>query len=263
MNEMKHPPQGYRMKLAANISTLFTELPLIERIEAAAKAGFKGVEAQRPYDTRADAIAEALARFSMPLVLINIPSPIAALPGRRDTFLSQCDEALAYARATQCKRLHVQPGIIPPEVSHAAAEATFIANLHHAADAAAIDGINIMLEPINNKVDMPGYFYSTTAEVLRIMDLVERPNLRLQYDIYHMQIMEGDLARTIERLLPRIGHMQLADNPGRAEPGTGEINYPWLLNKIDALGYEGWIGCEYVPVAETFAGLGWAKPYLS
>ena len=110
---------------------------------------------------------------------------------------------------------------------------------------------------------MPGYFYSTTDEAMRIMDLVGRPNLRLQYDIYHMQIMEGDLARTIERLLPRIGHMQLADNPGRGEPGTGEINFPWLLRKIDELGYDGWMGCEYYPVAGTSAGLSWAKPYIS
>jgi hydroxypyruvate isomerase len=250
------------MKLAANVSTLFMELPLIERFQAAVDAGFQGVEAQRPYEASADAIANELARLSLPLVLFNIPAPIAALPDHRDAFLSQFDEALTYARATQCKQLHVQPGVIPPEVSHAEAEETFIDNLRYAADAAAADGINILMEPINDKVDMPGYFYSTSAEVLRIMDLVAKPNLRLQYDIYHMQIMEGDLARTIERLLPRIGHMQLADNPGRGEPGTGEINYPWLLNKIDELGYDGWMGCEYFPVAGTAAGLGWTRPYL-
>ena len=125
------------------------------------------------------------------------------------------------------------------------------------------DGITLVLEPINTKVDMPGYFYDTTAAALEIIDAAGRPNVRLLYDIYHMQIMEGDIARTIERLLPRIGHIQLADNPGRNEPGTGEINYPWLLGRLEALGYGGWIGCEYKPAGDTASGLGWAKPYLA
>ena len=121
----------------------------------------------------------------------------------------------------------------------------------------------MLFEPINTKVDIPGYFYDNTATALELMDAVDRPNVKLQYDVYHMQIMEGDLARTIERLLPRIGHIQIADNPGRNEPGTGEINYPWLLSRLDALGYKGWVGCEYRPVGDTLAGLGWAKPYLA
>ena len=135
-------------------------------------------------------------------------------------------------------------------------------NIAYAADLTAADGIEILIEPINTRVDIPGYFYGTIAEALSVIDEASRANVRLQYDIYHMQIMEGDLARTIERLLPRIGHMQLADNPGRAEPGTGEINYPWLLSHIDALGYAGWIGCEYRPAGDTKAGLGWARDYL-
>ena len=250
------------VKLAANISTMFKELPFVDRIQAAADAGFLAVESQRPYEAPVDAVAEALARLSMPMVLINIPVPNAALPGAREEFLTQFEQARTYLRATQCKKLHVQPGIIPEDVPHAQAEETFLDNIRYAADALAEDGVDILLEPINNKIDMPGYFYSTSAEAMRILELANRPNLRLQYDIYHMQIMEGDLARTIERLLPRIGHMQLADNPGRHEPGTGEINFPWLLSKIDALGYEGWIGCEYNPKGATLDGLAWAKPYL-
>jgi hydroxypyruvate isomerase len=132
----------------------------------------------------------------------------------------------------------------------------------HAADLIAGDGIDLMCEPINTRVDMPLYFYDTTRTALALIDAVGRPNAKLQYDVYHMQIMEGDLARTIERLLPRIGHVQIADNPGRNEPGTGEIKYPWLLSRLDALGYDGWIGCEYRPRGDTLAGLGWAKPYL-
>ena len=250
------------VKLAANVSTLFKELPFLDRFQAAADAGFTAVECQRPYEASADAIAERLARLAMPMVLFNIPVANAALPGSRDEFLTQFEQARTYLRATQCKRLHVQPGIIPDDVPHGLAEETFIDNIRYAADAVADDGVDILLEPINNKIDMPGYFYSTSAEGIRIIELAGRANLRLQYDIYHMQIMEGDLARTIERLLPRIGHMQLADNPGRGEPGTGEINFPWLLRKIDDLGYDGWIGCEYTPARDTLAGLAWARPYL-
>jgi hydroxypyruvate isomerase len=140
--------------------------------------------------------------------------------------------------------------------------ATLVANVAFVADLIAPAGVELLLEPINTRVDIPGYFYSTSAEAVSIIEAAARPNVRLQYDIYHMQIMEGDLARTIERLLPQIGHVQLADNPGRAEPGTGEIAYPWLLERIDALGYDGWIGCEYRPVGDTRAGLAWAADYL-
>jgi hydroxypyruvate isomerase len=138
-----------------------------------------------------------------------------------------------------------------------------IDNLVYAADRLAREDIDILIEPINTRVDIPGYFLSSTDAAVSIIRDVARPNVKLQYDIYHMQIMEGDLARRIADLLPMIGHMQLADNPGRAEPGTGEINYPWLLGHIDALGYAGWIGCEYRPAGDTRAGLGWAAPYLS
>jgi hydroxypyruvate isomerase len=173
------------------------------------------------------------------------------------------DQARAYAKATGCKRLHLMAGKFPAGANRQVWTQTFVSNIQQAADALAGDGIDVMLEPINTKVDIPGYFYASTAVAIELIEAVGRPNVKLQYDIYHMQIMEGDLARTIERLLPHIGHIQLADNPGRNEPGTGEINYPWLLSKLDVLGYKGWVGCEYRPIGNTLAGLGWAKPYLA
>jgi hydroxypyruvate isomerase len=184
-------------------------------------------------------------------------------PARVDEFRRSIGVALDYARATGCRTLHLMAGKIAPGADRAACTRTLVDNIRLAADAVSADGITLVLEPINTKVDMPGYFYDTTAAALEIIDAAGRPNVRLLYDIYHMQIMEGDIARTIERLLPRIGHIQLADNPGRNEPGTGEINYPWLLGRLEALGYGGWIGCEYKPAGDTASGLGWAKPYLA
>jgi hydroxypyruvate isomerase len=177
-----------------------------------------------------------------------------------EEFRAGVAKGLDYARALGCPRLHLMAGKAP---ASAECRSTLVANIVHAAELAAADGVEILIEPINTRVDIPGYFYGTTDEALFVMDEAARPNVRLQYDIYHMQIMEGDLARTIKRLLPRIGHMQLADNPGRAEPGSGEINYPWLLNHIDTLGYDGWIGCEYRPAADTTSGLRWARDYLN
>jgi hydroxypyruvate isomerase len=257
------------VKLAANISMLFTEWPFVDRIQAAADAGFMAVECQWPYEQTAAAIADRLARAAIPLVLINAPAGdvahgergIAALPDRRDEFLASISLGLDYCRQTACTRLHVMAGILPAGLDRAKAEATLIDNLRHASDAAAAQGVDILIEPLNG-LDMPGYFYARSSEAVRILEKAGRPNIRLQYDLYHMQIMEGDLARTIERWLPHIGHVQLADNPGRGEPGTGEINYPWLLRHIAELGYEGWIGCEYRPVDGTLAGLGWAQAYL-
>ena len=256
------------MKLSANISTMFTHLPLLERFQAAGDAGFQAVECQKPYEASAQDLAEAAKRAGVPLIQINTPAGdfaagergIAAAPGRRDDFLKHLHKAMEYTRVTGAKLLHLQPGKVA-DGAQAQAEEIFLQNLSDTADAAAAEGVTVLLEPINS-VDQPGYFYSTTAEALRLMDIADRSNVRLQYDVYHMQIMQGDLARTIERLLPRIGHIQIADNPGRHEPGTGEINYPWLLGRIDALGYNGFVGCEYFPAGDTAAGLGWAKAYL-
>jgi hydroxypyruvate isomerase len=257
-------------KLAANLTMLFTDLPFLDRIDAAAAAGFQAIECVEPYVAPAKDVAERLRRHGLTAALFNMPPGNwaagdrghAADPARIDEFRRSIDTALDYARATGCKVLHLMAGKTPANADHDACARTLIDNIRLAADAVAGDGITLVLEPINTKVDIPGYFYDTTAKALAVMDEAERPNVKLLYDIYHMQIMEGDLARTIERLLPRIGHVQLADNPGRNEPGTGEINYPWLLARLDALGYDGWVGCEYKPAGDTKAGLGWAEPYL-
>lgn len=255
------------VKLAANLSMMFQDLPFLDRFNAAAEAGFSGVEFLFPYDHDAALIAERAQQCRLQVVLFNLSAGdweggergIAALPDRMEEFRAGVAKGLDYARALGCPRLHLMAG---KAAASAECRAALVANIAHAADLAAADNVEILIEPINTRVDIPGYFYGTSAEALSVIDEAGRANVRLQYDIYHMQIMEGDLARTIERLLPRIGHMQLADNPGRAEPGSGEINYPWLLSRIDALGYAGWMGCEYRPAGDTKAGLGWARDYL-
>jgi hydroxypyruvate isomerase len=173
------------------------------------------------------------------------------------------ENAVEYARATGCRKLHVMPGKLPENADRKKSLQTFLDNLIFTADAVAADGIDVMIEPINTRVDIPGYLLDRTDLAMELIARAARPNIRLQFDIYHVQIMEGDLARSIERLLPSIGHIQLADNPGRNEPGTGEIHYEWLLKRIDALGYSGWIGCEYKPRGQTVAGLAWAKHFLA
>ncbi len=257
-------------KLAANLTMLFTDLPFLDRIDAAAAAGFKAIECVEPYVAPATEVAERLRRHGLVAALFNMPPGnwaagdrgYGADPARTDEFRRSIDTALDYACATDCKTLHLMAGKVPAGADPEACARTLIDNIRLAADAVAGEDITLVLEPINTRVDIPGYFYDTTAKALAIMDAADRPNVKLLYDIYHMQIMEGDLTRTIERLLSRIGHVQLADNPGRNEPGTGEINYPWLLARLDALGYEGWVGCEYKPAGDTAAGLGWARPYL-
>jgi hydroxypyruvate isomerase len=259
------------IRLAANLSMLFTEVPFLDRFAAAARYGFRGVEYLFPYDAAAIEIRERLDRHGLTQVLFNLPAGdwaggergIAGLPGRIDEFRRGVDQALHYARLTGCRKLHAMPGKVPAGVDRERCLPVFVDNLIFAADAAAAEGVDILIEPINTRVDIPGYLLDRTGLALEIMARAKRSNIHLQFDIYHMQIMEGDLARSIERLLPRIGHMQLADNPGRNEPGTGEIHYEWLLKRIDELGYTGWIGCEYKPRGATVAGLSWAAEYLS
>jgi hydroxypyruvate isomerase len=256
------------VKLAANLSMMFQDLQFLDRFDAAKAAGFSGVEFLFPYDHDLADVASRARKCGLEVVLFNLPAGdwaggergIGALPDRVEEFRAGVAKGLDYARALGCPRLHLMAGKAP---ASAECRSTLVANIVHAAELAAADGVEILIEPINTRVDIPGYFYGTTDEALSVMDEAARDNVRLQYDIYHMQIMEGDLARTIERLLPRIGHMQLADNPGRAEPGSGEINYSWLLNHIDTLGYDGWIGCEYRPAADTTSGLRWARDYLN
>jgi hydroxypyruvate isomerase len=251
-------------KFAANLSTLFTEVPLPERFAAAAKAGFKGVEVQFPYAMTTEEIAERLRANGLTLVLFNLPPGnfeagergIACLPGRVQEFQDGVRIAIDYARATGCKTLNCLAGFVPQGVSSDAARRTLVDNLRFAAAKLKEEGILLVAEAINT-YDMPGFFLNRSEQAVALFDEVGSDNLKLQYDIYHMQRMEGDLAATIARLLLSIGHIQLADNPGRHEPGTGEINFPWLLSHIDRIGYAGWIGCEYMPLAGTAAGLGW------
>lgn len=258
------------VKLAANLSMMFTDLPFIDRFTAAAQAGFTAVEFMFPYEESAASIGKALRDNGLVLALFNMPAGdwaagergLGALPGREHEFREGAQLALDYARELGCRRLHLMAGK-KAGLELDACRKTLVANVRFAAGLVEGDGIEVLLEPINTRVDIPGYFYDTTQGALDIIAEAACSNVRLQYDIYHMQIMEGDLARTIARLLPFIGHMQLADNPGRGEPGTGEINYPWLLQHIDDLGYEGFVGCEYKPVSGTSEGLGWAQPYLT
>jgi len=253
-------------KFAANLTMLFNELGFLDRFEAAARAGFKGVEYLFPYDFPPDALAAKLSAHGLTQVLHNLPAGdwgagergIAILPDRRQEFRDGVARAITYARTLGCGQVNCLAGIAPAGADPALLRRTFVENLKFAADALGAEGIRLLIEPINTR-DIPGFFLTRTAEALSIIDETGSDNLFLQYDIYHMQIMEGDLARTIEQNLGRIHHIQLADNPGRHEPGTGEINYPFLFRHIDALGYDGWIGCEYKPERSTEDGLDWLR----
>lgn len=257
-------------KLAANLSLLFAQHEFLERFAAAAKAGFRYVEYQFPYAHAADAVAASARAAKLEVVLHNLPAGdfakgdrgIACQPARRDEFREGVPRAIAYARAAGCPRLNCLSGVAPAGVPEDELRETLIENLRFAAGELKRAGLALMLEACNTRT-VPGFFVSTSRRALEIMDAVGADNLYFQYDIFHMQIMEGDLAATIERLLPRIGHLQLADVPARHEPGTGEINYEFLLAHIDRLGYDGWIGCEYNPKGDTVRGLAWAKPYLA
>ncbi len=257
-------------RLAANLTMMFTELPFLDRFAAAAEAGFAAVEFVSPYAEPPAAVAEAARRHDLAVALFNLPPGdwaagergFAADPARRDEFAHSVDLALVYARATGCRLLHLMAGKIPEGADRSQWTETLVANIRLAADRVAAEGVTLVLEPINTRIDLPGYFYDRTDAVLDVIDAVARDNVRLLYDVYHMQIMEGDVARTIERLLPRIGHIQIADNPGRHEPGTGELNFPWLFDRIASMDYDGWIGCEYVPTGDTRERLQWAAPYL-
>jgi len=251
-------------KFAANLTMLFNEVPFLDRFAAAAAAGFSGVEYLFPYEWPADELAARLADNGLVQVLHNLPPGdwaagergIACHPERIAEFRAGVARGIEYATRLGCPRLNCLAGILPQGVSREAAEAVFIENLAYAATELGRAGLRLLVEPINT-YDIPGFFLSRSDQAIRIMDAVGAGNLYLQYDIYHAQRMEGELAATIARLLPRIDHMQLADNPGRHEPGSGEIHFPFLFGEIDRLGYDGWIGCEYRPAGDTVAGLGW------
>jgi len=257
-------------KLAANLTMMFGEVGFLERFEAAAGAGFTAVEYLFPYAYDPLVLRQRLRDHGLAQVLHNLPAGdwsagergIACLPDRVEEFRAGVGKAIEYAHALECERVNCLAGILAPSADGPTARETFIRNLDYAASTLAAAGIKLLIEPINTR-DVPGFFLNQTVQAIEIIEAVGSENLCLQYDIYHMQIMEGHLASTIERWRPRIAHMQLADAPGRHEPGTGEIDFGTLLGFIDRIGYTGWIGCEYIPKAGTVQGLGWAAPYLS
>jgi hydroxypyruvate isomerase len=253
-------------RFAANLSMLFTEAPFIERFALAHAAGFQGVEFLFPYAFDADAIRERLQRHQLQLVLHNLPPGdwqagergMACDPRRFEEFKDSVHLGVEYAQELGTPRVHCMAGLLPAGVAPARAREAYIRALQYAADQFAPLGVEVLIEPINH-FDGPGYFLNYSRQALAILADAARPNLFLQYDIYHMQRMEGELANTIRACLPNIRHIQLADTPGRHEPGSGEINYPFLFRLLDELGYEGWIGCEYQPRTRTEDSLAWRR----
>lgn len=253
-------------QFAANLTMLFTEVPFLERFAAARAAGFDAVEYLFPYAYDKNELASLLKTHGLKQVLHNLPAGnwdggergIACHPDRVDEFRAGVDKAIEYATALGCPQVNCLAGKVPAGVTREQAHATFVANLKFAADKLKKAGLKLLIEPINS-YDIPGFFLNYTAQAAAILDEVGGDNLYIQYDIYHAQRMEGELAATMQKHLPRIAHIQLADNPGRNEPGTGEIHYPFLFRHLDAIGYQGWIGCEYKPKTTTVEGLGWIK----
>lgn len=255
-------------KFSANLSMLYGEYSFLDRFAAAASDGFSAVEYLGPYDELPDDVVRALQSNSLTQALFNLPSGdwsggergIGGLPGREAEFRAGVARAIDYAGALGCTQINCLAGIAPAG-QKAAHEEVLVENLKFAADALGARGIRLLLEPINTR-DIPGFLVTGTDQALRIMNAVGSDNLWLQYDFYHMQIMQGDLIPTFERLQPRIAHVQIADTPGRHEPGTGEIAHPFLFRCLDRLGYDGWVGCEYKPAGGTSEGLGWIRDWM-
>jgi hydroxypyruvate isomerase len=253
-------------KYAANLTMLFNDVPFLDRFAAAAQHGFKGVEFLFPYDFEPAQLKERLQQHQLQMVLHNLPAGnwaggergIACHPGRVAEFEEGVESALRYAKVLGTQRINCLVGIQPENVELSKAQETLVRNLKFAASELKKAGIPLLIEPINT-FDIPGFFLSGTRQGLGLIEQVGSDNLFLQYDIYHMQRMEGELANTIRNHLSVIKHIQLADNPGRFEPGTGEINYRYLLGFLDDIGYDGWVGCEYKPRGTTAEGLGWRE----
>jgi hydroxypyruvate isomerase len=257
-------------KFAANLTMLFNELPFLDRFEAAAKADFKAVEFLFPYAWPAQEIKQRLDAHGLTLVLHNLPAGnweagergIACHPDRVEEFRAGVATAISYAKALGVSQLNCLAGKAPADVSETVLRETLVANLRFAAAELKQAGLRLLIEPINT-FDIPGFYLTGTAQAVALLDEVGADNAFVQYDIYHAQRMEGELAATMQKQLARIGHIQLADNPGRNEPGTGEINYPFLFAHLDRIGYDGWIGCEYKPATTTQAGLGWRQALVN
>ena len=257
------------VRFAANLTMMFNEVDFLDRFEAAASAGFKGVEYLFPYDYEPAELVEKLEEHGLAQVLHNLPAGdwaagergIACHPDRVGEFQDGVGKAIEYANALNCPQVNCLAGIAPDGVTAEELESTIASNLKFAADHLRAAGIRLVIEPINT-IDIPGFMLNYPEQARDLIERVGSDNLYLQHDLYHMQIMQGDLARNIERNMDIIRHVQIADNPGRHEPGTGEINYSYLFGYLDEIGYDGWIGCEYVPATTTDEGLTWIRPYL-
>ncbi|NRB67556.1 MAG: hydroxypyruvate isomerase [Vibrio sp.] len=255
-------------KFAANLSMLFTEVDFLERFDAAAQVGFSGVEYLFPYAFDAEQIKQKLEQNNLTQVLFNLPAGdwdagdrgIACDPSRIEEFQSGVALAIQYAKVLGNTQVNCLAGIPPAGVSQQDAHAAFVINLRYAAQVLQEAGLRLVIEAINTR-DIPGFFLNTTEQAKAVIKEVGSDNLFIQYDIYHMQIMEGDVAQTMSDNIGQIAHVQLADNPGRHEPGTGEIHYPFVLKHLDQLGYQGWVGCEYKPKTTTTEGLDWLNLY--
>lgn len=253
-------------KFAANLSMMFNEVPFIQRFERAAEAGFTGVEYLFPYEESTEAITAELQKYHLTQALFNMPAGdwatgergMASIPGREREFAEGVKTALKYAKALGCKQVHAMAGKLDSNFSPEQQKACFIKNIQHAADVMAEQGIRVLIEPINTR-DMPGYFLTTQKQAEALLPEINRDNVFIQLDLYHCQIMEGDLLKTIERLWDKFSHIQIASVPFRHEPDRGEVNYPWIFEQLDKMGYQGWLGCEYHPVGRTEDGLGWLK----
>ena len=255
-------------KFSANLTMMFTEVDFLDRFEKAAHNGFDAVEYMFPYDWPAAQLLEYLQRHNQQQILFNLPVDewasgvrgIACIPGGEQEFQENVGRAIGYAKVLRCSRLNVLVGLTPEKESPDAIQRTLVDNLRFAADELAKENITLLVEALNSR-DVPGFHLVGSQEVIDLIEATGHENIKFQYDIYHMQRMEGELINTLTRLMDKIGHIQLADNPGRHEPGTGEINFTNLFQAIDQAGYEGWIGCEYIPAAGTEAGLGWLAEY--
>jgi hydroxypyruvate isomerase len=256
-------------RLEANLQFMFTELDVLDRYDAAAKAGFKGVELQSPYAIPAEQIIERLERNGLRHIIINMPmsdpdtglNNVPLRPDRTDLYRERVGRGVEYAKSLGCIGVNVGVGPLPDGVSEEEARATLITNLRYVAAELEGVGVKALVEAINTR-DQPGFLIHTTAQASALIAEAGHANLSIQYDFYHMQIMEGDIAPTVRDNLDQIAHIQLADTPGRHEPGTGEINYSFLLPYLDEIGYRGWVGCEYYPLSGTLDGLGWADRWL-
>ena len=251
-------------QFAANLSMMFNEVPFLERFAAAADAGFTGVEYLFPYDFPAEVLAEQLRKHNLENVLFNLPPGnwaagergTTCLPGRGEEFRHGVATALGYAISLKTTRVHAMAGIVPQDARPAAVHATYIANLKYAAAELAKHGVTLLIEAINTR-DMPGFYLNTQAQSYAVLEEVGAPNLKMQMDCYHMQIMEGDLATKLRKYAAYCAHVQAAGVPQRHEPDTGEVRYSYLFDMLDEIGYSGWVGCEYRPAGKTLDGLAW------